>query len=71
MHEKCTSLYGNLPITKESWNWLVKSSIPGALSPVLEIFAAVFPDQLTVGPQSTRMFFNLIFRKTLSTLISD
>ena len=28
----------------ESWNWLVKSKIPGGLSPVIENVRAVFPD---------------------------
>ena len=29
----------------ESWNWFVKSKIPGGLSPVLENFRDVSPDR--------------------------
>ena len=33
--------------SNKSWNWFVKSSIPGALSPpLLKTFAAVFPDPI-------------------------
>ena len=30
--------------SNESWNWFVKSSIPGFLSAVLKTLAAVYPD---------------------------